>query len=256
MSPLSPEFLVCAAGFVAAVVNSIAGGGTMLTFPALMAAGLPPVLANTTSTVGLFLGMPGSVWAFRKRLAESKGWLWPLGIVSVLGGLAGAVLLLALPGKVFERLVPWLLLFATVLFMLNGPINRWLRRHAQPDAPEPQKPPFWALISQAGVALYGGYFGAGIGIIMLAGLGVIGLRDINRMNAMKNLLGALVNIAAVILFIARREVNWPLAAWLMGGSIPGYYLGARLAQKIPPVWVRGFVSVVGLAIAASLFLKN
>ncbi len=249
------EWLVFGAGFLAAVMNSIAGGGTMLTFPALLAAGLPGVLANTTSTVALFLGMPGSVWAFRRQLPAVRKWLVPLGVTSLVGGLAGGVLLLALPSDVFDRVVPWLLLMATVLFLANAPLQRWMRRHATAEG-EPDRPQPWGVAFQALVAVYGGYFGAGIGIMMLAGLGLLGLRDINRMNALKAVLALLVNVASVVYFIAKGGVHWPLALWLMAGSIPGYFIGAHLAQRIPPAVVRGIVAFIGLGISASLFWKQ
>lgn len=251
------EWMVLAAGFFAAVMNSVAGGGTMLTFPALLGAGLTGVMANTTSTVALFIGMPGSLWAFRKRLAEVKQWILPLGIVSLLGGLGGGILLLALPSDFFDLIVPWLLLFATTLFLLNTPIQRWLkRRRENEDNSEPRRPKAWGIIFQSGVAVYGGYFGAGIGIMMLAGLGMLGLRDVNRMNALKSLLGMLCNAASVIYFIASGSVDWHLACWLIAGSIPGYFFGSHFAQRIPATAVRGIVAVIGLGIAGSLFWKQ
>lgn len=255
--PTHTEWIVLAAGFLAAVMNSVAGGGTMLTFPALLGAGLPGVLANTTSTVALFIGMPGSVWAFRKRLVEVKAWILPLGIVSLLGGLGGGMLLLALPPGVFDAVVPWLLLFATTLFLLNVPIQKWLkRRRGTATEPEPDGPKAWGIAFQTGVAIYGGYFGAGIGIMMLAGLGLLGLRDLNRMNALKALLSLLCNVASVIYFIACGKVDWVLAGWLVAGSIPGYFLGSHLAQRIPATAVRVIVAMIGLGIAARLFWKQ
>ncbi|MGB6222956.1 sulfite exporter TauE/SafE family protein, partial [Haloferula sp.] len=251
--PTTADWLVLLAGFFAAVMNSVAGGGTMLTFPALLAAGLPPVLANTTSTVALYFGMPGSLWAFRKRLAEVKAWILPLGIVSLLGGFAGAWLLLRFDESVFERIVPWLLLFATLLFLLNGPIRRWLRKH---ETEEPDRPKTWGIFFQSGVAIYGGYFGAGIGIMMLAGLGVLGLRDVNRMNALKALLGLLCNTSAVVLFMIKGAVDWRLAGFLLAGSIPGYFFGSHFAQRIPAVAVRAIVAIIGISIAAHLFWKQ
>ena len=245
------------AGFLAAVMNAVAGGGTMLTFPALMAAGLSPVQANTTSTVALFLGMPGSVWAFRRRLKEVEHWILPLGLVSLLGGLGGGMLLLALPSSVFEAVVPWLLLMATALFLLNAPIQRWLRARRGAGADhEPDRPKAWGILFQAGVAVYGGYFGAGIGIMMLAGLGLLGLKDLNRMNALKSLLALTCNVAAVVWFIACGSVDWRLAGWLVVGSIPGYFLGSHFAQKIPALAVRILVAVIGLGIAASFFVQQ
>lgn len=254
--PDATEWIVLAAGFLAAVMNSVAGGGTMLTFPALLAAGLPGVLANTTSTVALFLGMPGSVWAFRKKLAEVKSWILPLGLVSLLGGLAGGWLLLALPPGVFDRVVPWLILMATALFLLSGPIRRWISSRRPSPADPPSSPPRWGLAFQGGVAVYGGYFGAGIGIMMLAGLGLLGLRDVNRMNALKSLLGLLCNAASVVYFIASDSVDWRLAAWLVAGSVPGYLLGSHFAQRIPAIAVRTLVVVIGLGIAGHLFWRQ
>jgi len=257
------EILVVAAGFGAAAMNAIAGGGTMLTFPALLAAGLPPVLANTTSTVALGVGMPGGVWAFRKHLPAVGGWIWPLGVVSVLGGVAGGVLLLALPAGVFVAVVPWLLLLATGLFVLNEPLVRWINRRQRPspmgvaaadEAGVPPAPRAWGVVFQGVVGVYGGYFGAGIGIMMLASLSLLGLRDINRLNALKALLALLVNAASIVYFIARGQVDWPLAGWLMGGSIPGYIVGARLAQRIPARWVRLIAAVIGVTIAVSFWL--
>lgn len=253
--PNSNEWLVLLAGFLAAVMNSVAGGGTMLTFPALLAAGLPPIGANTTSTVALYFGQPGSVWAFRKRLTEVKSWILPLSIVSLIGGLIGAWLLLALPESVFNVAVPWLLLLATLLFLLNEPISRHLRKNAALQKDDPQLPK-WGLAFQTGVAIYGGYFGAGIGIMMLAGLGLLGLRDVNRMNALKALLGLLCNTAAVIWFVSAGAVNWRLAAFLLAGSIPGYFFGSHFAQRIPARVVRLIVAAIGFAIAAHLFWKQ
>jgi uncharacterized membrane protein YfcA len=256
--PTHAEWIVLAAGFLAAVMNAVAGGGTMLTFPALMAAGLSPVLANTTSTVALFIGMPGSVWAFRKRLAEVKHWILPLGIVSLLGGLGGGMLLLALPASVFEKVVPWLLLMATLLFLLNAPIQRWLKRkrgeHAGEE--EPDRPKSWGIAFQTGVAIYGGYFGAGIGIMMMAGLSLLGLRDVNRINALKSLLALVCNVASVVWFIACGSVDWRLAGWLVIGSIPGYFLGGHFAQRIPATAVRVIVAIIGLGITGHLFWKQ
>lgn len=255
--PTHAEWIVLAAGFLAAVMNAVAGGGTMLTFPALMAAGLPPVLANTTSTVALFIGMPGSVWAFRRRLAEVKAWIIPLGIVSLLGGLGGGMLLLAMPPSVFEAVVPWLLLMATLLFLLNAPIQRWLKkRRGSIEAPEPDRPKAWGIAFQTGVAIYGGYFGAGIGIMMMAGLSLLGIRDVNRINALKSVLAAVCNVASVMWFIQAGSVDWRLAGWLVLGSIPGYFLGAHFAQRIPPTAVRVIVAIIGLGISGQLFWKQ
>jgi hypothetical protein len=257
---MGPEELwVCAAGFGAAVMNAIAGGGTMLTFPALLAAGLPPVLANTTSTVALCVGMPGGVWAFRRHLVGLGGWIWPLGVVSVIGGIAGGMLLLAMPSAVFVAVVPWLLLMATALFVLHEPLVSWLRRRqggaGAESGVEGRRPSAWGVGVQVLVGIYGGYFGAGIGIMMLASLSLLGLRDINRLNALKALLAFLVNMASVIYFLIHGHVDWSLAVWLMAGSVPGSIVGAKLAQRIPARWVRLIAATIGIIIAVSLWLK-
>lgn len=250
----APEWLVLAAGFLAGAMNAIAGGGTMLTFPALLAAGLPPVLANTTSTVALWFGMPGSVWAFRHHLGKVRAWILPLGLISLVGGLAGALLLVRLPGSVFEAAMPWLILGATALFLANEPIRRWAFAHASDR--EPEKPPRWGTAFQAGVAIYGGYFGAGIGIMMLAGLGLLGIRDLARMNALKNLLAMICNSAAMLFFLLSGSFDLRLALILLVGSVPGYFLGAHFAQRVPAKVVRLLVAAIGLAIAGSLLFGD
>ncbi|MGE9270724.1 MAG: sulfite exporter TauE/SafE family protein, partial [Verrucomicrobiales bacterium] len=252
--PSAAEWIVLLSGLLAGAINAIAGGGTMLTFPALLAAGLPPVLANTTSTIALYFGMPGSVWAFRERLKEVRAWLLPLGLVSLLGGSLGAVMLLRLPESIFETTVPWLILFATLLFLLNEPMKRWAGQHGRHD--EPERPNPVAIAFQTGVGIYSGYFGAGIGIMMLAGFSLLGLRDVHRMNALKNLLGLLCNTAATVLFLASGKFDLRLTLILLIGSIPGYYLGSLVSQKIPAKVVRSIVGLVGVTIAIQLLSKQ
>ena len=244
-------WLVLVAGFLAGAVNAIAGGGTLLTFPALLAAGLPPVLANTTSTIALYFGIPGSVWAFRKRLHEVKPWILPLGIVSLIGGGFGAWLLLAMPESIFEVAVPWLILLATALFLFNEPLRRWTRAHSE----EPTRPGGKAVLFQAFVAIYGGYFGAGIGIMMLAGLSLLGFRDVQRMNALKNVLGALCNTAATIGFVVSGRFDLPFVVILLAGALPGYFVGGHFAQRIPQKAVRMIVAVIGIGLAGKMLLK-
>lgn len=250
----SAEWIVLLAGLLAGAVNAVAGGGTMLTFPALLAAGLPPVMANTTSTVALYFGMPGSVWSFRKRLHEVRAWILPLGIVSLIGGLIGAGLLLYLPESVFEVAVPWLILLATLLFLLHEPVKRWAGTHGLDN--EPAKPTPKGILFQSIVAIYSGYFGAGIGIMMLAGLSVLGLRDVHRINALKNLLGLLCNTAAMLFFLLSGNFDGRLVLILLIGSIPGYFLGGHFSQKIPAKAVRAIVGIIGIAIALQLLLGN
>lgn len=257
------SLMVAGAGFLAGMMNAVAGGGTMVTFPALLWAGLGTMQANITSTVALFPGMPLSAWTFRRHVGKMGSWVRRLAPVALLGGLAGGVLLVQTGSRVFDFVVPWLLLLATVLFMCNGLVQRWLaRRQVTAMAPgkeeEPAEPRLrlWSVFILAGVAVYGGYFGAGIGIMMLATLGVLGLRDINQMNALKVVLAMLMNVSAVIYFIITGGVQWDLALWLMAGSMGGYWTGSHVAQRIPAVWVRTAVILIGLAICVELFMRQ
>jgi uncharacterized membrane protein YfcA len=257
------SLMVAGAGFVAGMMNAVAGGGTMVTFPALLWAGLNTLEANITSTVALFPGMPLSAWTFRRHIGPMSSWLWKLAPVALLGGLAGGILLVQTGSRVFDFIVPWLLLLATVLFMCNGLVQRWLsRRQSVAIPPGEEVKPFelklhlWSVFILAGVAVYGGYFGAGIGIMMLATLGVLGLRDINQMNAMKVVLAMLMNVSAVTYFIIKGGVQWDLAFWLMAGSVGGYWSGSLLAQRIPAVWVRTVVILIGLVICVELFMRQ
>lgn len=248
------EVVLAGAGFIAGMMNAMAGGGTVVTFPALLWAGLSGLEANMTSTVALFPGMPLSAWAFRKHIGELRHWLIKLAPMSLLGGLAGGVLLLWTGARAFDFIVPWLLLLATVLFMCNAPVQRWLRNRRKDDG-EPHKLTLWGVFMFSGVAVYGGYFGAGIGIMMLATLGLLGLRDINQMNALKVVLAMLMNFSAVVWFIFKGGVAWHWALCLMVGSMSGYWSGSHLAQRIPGSWVRGIASLIGLVISVQLFVK-
>lgn len=249
------ELLVCGAGCLAGMMNSMAGGGTVVTFPTLLWAGLSGLQANTTSTVALFVGMPLSAWSYRSHFGEYTHWLKKLAPIALLGGLGGGALLLRSGAKAFDWIVPWLLLLATILFMSSGVINRWLRQQ-KPEVSERHQLRLWSLVIFAAVAVYGGYFGAGIGIMMLATLGLLGLRDMNQMNALKVILGMMMNFASVVYFIVQGQVVWHWALWLMAGSAVGYIIGSHLAQRIPGSWVRTTGVLIGLAICIQLFIKQ
>lgn len=237
----------CAAGFI----NSIAGGGTLLTFPALLFFGTAPVQANATSTVSLVVGTAGSIVAFRKHLVEVRAWLVRFVPVSVLGGWLGSVLLTRTTDQVFAHLVPFLILFATVLFFLQSLFRRWF---AQASA---SKHSVWIAVAfQFAVSIYGGYFGAGIGILMLASLGFIGLSDIHQMNALKNLLGSIINVVASLWFIASGIVHWPKACVMIVGALAGYYLGARVSLRVPQAVVRRIITIIGVVISAVMFYRQ
>ncbi|PYS26953.1 MAG: sulfite exporter TauE/SafE family protein, partial [Acidobacteria bacterium] len=187
------------AAFFAGVLNSIAGGGTLLTFPILIWLGLDPKVANATSTVALWPGLFGGVFGYRREMDDSSLILMRLGVISVIGGGVGAWLLIATPSPTFARLVPFLILFATILFMMQGPVNRWLHL---PAAGKESTKAWWigAIVFQFFSAIYGGYFGAGNGILMLAAMGLLGLHDIHRANGIKNFLGVCINSVAVVSF--------------------------------------------------------
>jgi len=242
------------AAFLAGAINSVAGGGTMISFPVLMALGLPPVMANATNTVGIWPGSLGSIWGFRKELARVNRRMFWLVLPALLGGLAGAVLLRSTPPGVFEKMVPWLIFFATLLFIVQAQVQRRLKsveaaRHAGAK---------WLVIAimvQLCVAIYGGYFGAGMSIMALSVLGLLGMTDILEMSATTSLLSCAINGAAGIVFAVAGLVAWPYALAMTTGSLVGGYGAAGVARKIGKVAVRRFVIGVGLTITAVMFVR-
>lgn len=236
-----------AAAFVAGLVNSIAGGGTLLTFPLLIWLGLDPKIANATSTVALWPGLFGGLFGYRREMNDSSLILMRLGAISVIGGGLGAWLLIVTPSPTFARLVPFLILFATFLFMLQGPVNRWLRL---PTASGESARAWWviAMVVQFFSAMYGGYFGAGNGIWMLAAMGLLGMHDIHRANGIKNFLGICINSVAVLAFAISHLVAWPPALLMAVGAVLGGYLGARTARMVGRVMIRRAIVVIGFVI--------
>jgi uncharacterized protein len=248
-------FVAAAAG---GAVNAVAGGGTLITFPTIIWLGVPPIVANATSTVALWPGALGSMWGYRAHLAGSGVWVLRFTIPSLLGGGAGALLLLSTSARTFDRIVPFLVLGATLLFMLHGPVVRWIRtrRAGSVAAGAPPHAPTWAfLVLQFGVGVYGGYFGAGIGILMLATLGMMGLTSIHQMNGLKNWGGLCINAVAAVTFAASGIVDWPVALAMAAGGLLGGYGGARLAQRVGETAVRRSVVVIGFGAFVSLLLR-
>jgi uncharacterized protein len=256
--------LILLAAFAGGAVNSIAGGGTLLTFPSLLALGVPSIVANATSTVALWPGTLASIWGYRNSLSGAREWAKRWAIPSALGGLAGAGLLLVTPPERFDVIVPWLLIGATVLFAAQKPVLRALRRgEGEPstnvgamDDPARRKPPVASLIYQFLVAIYGGYFGAGIGILMLAVLGFLGFTNIHRMNGLKNWGGLCINATAAITFALSDLVHWPVALIMALGAVSGGYVGARTAQRVPQQYVRRAIAVIGFASGLWLLLRD
>lgn len=256
------------AAFLAGGINSVAGGGTLITFPALLGLGLAPITANATSTVAIWPGSLGSIWGFRRELGLVPRRMLLLAIPAVLGGLSGAWLLRRTPPQIFAHLIPFLILFATLLFTIQAPVQRRLRARAGNSAAEQpagragvasgRRSGLWILaatFAQFAVGIYGGYFGAGMSIMMLTLLAFLGMEDILKMNAMTSFLSLCTNGVASVLFAAAHMVAWSFVAAMMVAALVGGYAAAGVARKIGRVIVRRFVIAVGFTIAALLFVK-
>jgi uncharacterized membrane protein YfcA len=251
---------LCVSAFIAGAMNSVAGGGTLLTFPALTGV-ITPAMANGTSTVALLPGSFAGALGYRKELWECRRFVIRMCAPSVAGGFLGAWLV----GKdqdAFATLVPWLILTAAVLFVVQAPLSNWLKRRAAAEGAHPDHhEPGWFLQAlvigfQFLVAVYGGYFGAGIGILMLSALGFMGVGDIHRMNAVKTFLAASINTASVVVFVRDGLVNWNYAVPMVVAAILGGYVGARVARRLPARYVRYAVIVIGFGLAAYYFIKK
>lgn len=254
---VGPEQLVFLVGaaVVAGALNSVAGGGSFLTFPALLFAGVPPISANATNTVALWPGSLASIGGYREELQQERRVLKVLAGVSLAGGLVGALLLLGTPERTFTKLIPWLLLGATLIFALGGRVTDRLRGTAPEQGAPPRRLGAVAPV-QFAIAVYGGYFGGGIGILMLAALAVLGMRDIHRMNGLKVVLATLINGVAIVAFLAAGVVDVPVGLAMAVGAVVGGYGGARTARRLPPEWVRGFVIAVGAVLTVVFFLRT
>ena len=244
------------AAVVAGAINSVAGGGSFISFPSLLFIGIPPVNANATNTVALWPGQVASIGAYRSEL-QKLPWrnVTPLLVTGILGGILGAWVLLRTPQKTFMNLVPWLMLIATLIFMFSGKITQWVRRRTA----EHRTTEFATgrgIFIQIFIAFYIGYFGAGAGILILAMLALLGMDQIHAMNALKALLTTVSNGVALLLFIVSHAVYWPEAVLMIVGSILGGYFGAHFAQKTKPENVRRIVIAIGFVLAAYFFVKQ
>jgi len=252
MSPAEIIGLILAGG-AAGAINAVAGGGTLVTFPTLLAFGTPPVIANATSTMALVVGTVGSVFGYRRHIETVKPWLWRFVPVSIAGGWMGSWLLTHTSDRLFSKLVPFLILFATVLFLGQGAFRRFAGFDQRGEPAFRHHAITGAIAFQLGVAIYGGYFGAGIGILMLASLGFIGLTNIHEMNALKTVLGALINFVAALWFVLAGLVHWPKAGVMTVGALAGYFIGSHYAQRISQTRVRQIITAVGFVISAVTF---
>jgi uncharacterized membrane protein YfcA len=241
---------ILAAGLVAGLVNAIVGSGSLVTFPVLLAVGYAPVVANVSNTVGMAFGNVSGVVGYRRELAGQGRRALVLAIPSAIGGLVGGVLLLALPENVFHRVVPVLVLFAVVLVIVQPRLSAYLSRH--------REHPYRAWALRAGVfltAIYGGYFGAAQGVILIGLMGLFLEDDLQRINALKNVLAAVVNGVAAVLFVFAAHVAWLPAGLLAVSSIAGGQVGAVVGRRLPPDILRAVIVIGGLAAVVKLLLS-
>lgn len=239
---------VIAAGLAAGTINTVVGSGSLVTFPTLLALGFPALVANVSNTLGLVPGSLSGVVAYRRELAGQRRRIALLGTMSAAGGTAGALLLLELPGSVFRKLVPALILLACLLVAVQPRLSRRLatrgamRHHGGPG--------LFTTVLATGV--YGGYFGAAQGVILISLLGIFIDDDLQRLNATKNALALLANASAAVVFVAASRVSWEAAGCIAAGSIVGGQLGGSIGRKLPPQVLRGIVIVVGTIVAVTL----
>jgi hypothetical protein len=242
------------AGALGGALNSVAGGGSFIAFPALLFTGVPPIPANATNTIALWTAMAASGGAYRERLDVPRRVMIPLLVASFIGGLAGAFLLLKTPAQTFMRVLPWLTLGATLLFAFGRKLAGGRRSAIEHEASTTSL--VGTTLFQLCVAVYGGYFGGGMGIVMLAMLVTLGMTDIHAMNALKAVLGFVINGVAVVTFIVAGAVYWKHGFVMILGGIVGGYLGAHYALKMPQVWIRIFVVLVGTGMTVYFFWKS
>ena len=242
-------------GGIAGVLNSIAGGGGILIFPSLMLAGLPSINANATGTIVSFPGWIAGTVACRQNLLTQQRLSWTLGGSSVLGGALGAILLLHIPTAIFDRLVPYILLISTLIFAFGDLIYPQNKINSMALTQDLWQFWFRLAIIQFVIAIYGGFSGLGITFVLLATLRLIGIQNVHKINALKMLLMTCIYSFAAITFVFAGVVAWPQALPAIAGNIAGSYLGSLYAQKLPPKWVKSFVTIVGLGMSCYFFLK-
>src|SRR4051812_37794426 len=236
------------AGMAAGTINTVVGSGTLITFPTLLAFGIPPVTANVSNTLGLVPGSLSGAIGYRRELSGQRARLVRLGSASVLGGVSGAVLLLVLPADAFGAIVPVLIGLGCLLVVLQPAISRRVAARAESrgvDRPEHGAAWVWVLVYLTGV--YGGYFGAAQGVLLMAVLGIGLMETMQRNNATKNVLALLVNLVAAVVFVFRAEINWTVVALIAVGSVIGGQIGATVGRRLPPWALRAFIVVVGVA---------
>lgn len=252
-----PGIWLVVASFLAGALNAMAGGGSFLSFPALLGVGVAPIQANATNTVALWPGQFASIAAYRQDLKHNTRLIWPLGIAAVIGGCTGGIVLLHTGQATFLHLVPWLLLTASVLFTASAPISRWLQERARGRKQEDSHPSLIPIfLGTVLVCFYVGYFGAGAGFLIMSLLALFGIQNINQINALKVVTTTLANGIAVVVFIVQRQVLWQHCLLMMVTAAIGGYLGGRGARHLDPRAMRIFVITIGFGMAGYFFWKT
>ena len=248
-----PWLLLFLASVMSGALNGVAGGGSFISFPALIFAGLPPINANATNNTGTWVGYLASLYAYREDRGVRSQEFWRLVFISLVGGVIGSLLLLKTPQAVFAKLVPYLLLAATALFTLNP----WFKKLQRKRVARPSLVRMFVLrVFQLAIAIYGGFFGGGVGILLLALFGLMGMEDIHEMNALKTVLSTCINGIAMVTFIVSGAVLWPYAILMSAGTLLGGYWGVYYVRKVDPKLVRWFVIAVGLGMTIYFFVKT
>jgi uncharacterized membrane protein YfcA len=241
------------AGVFGGILNSIAGGGSFITFPALLLVGVPPISANATNTFASCSGYISGAWAFRRELRECRDELPGFILISLLGGVLGAWLLLRTPEDLFREAIPWLLLFATLLFVFGGKMNIALRSLGARHRHASKLGQLLLKLLLLGVCLYGGFFNAGLGIIILSYLALAGYTNIHGMNGLKLLISSSVSLIAIVLFISDGVIAWHEGSIMLAGTMLGGYVAAHVSRRMPQQWVRNFVIIASIGITGYFF---
>ncbi|RJX75359.1 sulfite exporter TauE/SafE family protein [Vibrio sinensis] len=245
--------LLFVAGILGGVLNSIAGGGSFITFPALMFVGVPPIIANATNTFAACAGYLSGTYGFRKDIAKHQGSLFKLVLLSLLGGGAGSYLLLSTSEEQFLHVIPWLLLFATLLFIFGAKISEFTSKMSHASSRFSLYHRFFLAFVLVAVSAYGGFFNAGLGVIVLSYLILAGYQDINLMNGLKLLVSSSVSIVAIVIFVIDDYIDWSRGSVVMLGTLLGGYIAARVSRQVDPSYVRGFVAVSSVVMTIYFF---
>ena len=253
MSP-TEAVLIALAGVAAGTINTVVGSGTLITFPNLLAFGVPPVTANVSNTVGLVPGSLSGVVGYRRELAGQRARVLRLGSASLLGGVAGALLLLVLPSAAFDAIVPVLILLGVLLVIFGPRIQRAVAARAESRGGIPDHGVWWVWPAVAAAGVYGGYFGAAQGVLLMAILGIGVADSMQRHTATKNVLALLVNAVAAVVFVAVADVDWVVVGLIALGSVIGGQLGATVGRRLPPNVLRAVIAVVGLTALVALLV--